>query len=107
MLLIKDMKGLKMHTQSSELAGKIVKIKKDVTHPQVPGFGGSEYRVEDWWDKLTGKSWMDSDGNPACLIYAMRTGMSNNHIPTDDEVLYGKVGPFGHLVHISEIEVGE
>jgi hypothetical protein len=46
---------------------------------------------------------MDCDGNPACLIYALRSGLMG--LPTDDEVLYGKVGIFGHLVHISEIEI--
>lgn len=27
-----------------------------------------------------------------------------SQLPLDNEVLYGKVGQFGHLVHISEIE---
>jgi len=92
------------HKESSPLAGKTVKIKSDVVHPQVPNFGGSEYRVEDWWDRVAGKSWMDCNGNPACMVFAIRTGFSKNSPPTDDEVLYGKIGAFGHLVHISEIE---
>jgi hypothetical protein len=100
------MKGDQMiHTQSSELAGKTVKIKENVTHPQYPTFGGSEFRVEDWWDRVSGKSWMYSNGNPACLFYAMRSAMQNPILPNDDEVLYGKVGLFGSLVHISEIEI--
>ena len=89
-----------MHTISSPLAGKTVRIKANATHPQIPDFGGSEYEVEDWWDKIAGTSWMDCNGNPACLVYAMRSV----GIPINDEVLYGKIGPFGHLVHISEIE---
>lgn len=93
-----------LHAKPSELAGKIVRIKPHVTHPQFPGFGGSEYRVEDWWDRVSGRSWMHADGNPACLAYAMRTGLCDHPVPIDDEVLYGKVGPFGHLIHISEIE---
>lgn len=92
-----------IHKSQSELAGKVVKIKEGVEHPQVPNFGGSEFRVEDWWDRVAGKSWMYCDGNPACLIYAMRTGLGNK-VPTNNEVLYGKVGSFGHLVHISEID---
>lgn len=92
-----------IHEKPSPLAGKTVKIKADVKHLQVENFGSSDYRVEDWWDRLTGKSWMTCEGNPACIIYALRTGFSENPI-TDDEVLYGKVGAFGHLVHISEIE---
>ena len=93
-----------MHDKQSNLAGKMVKIKQSSTHPQVTNFGGSDFKVEDWWDKLGQGSWMGCEGNPACLIYAMRTGFSKEPIPTDDEVLYGKIGAFGHLVHISEIE---
>jgi hypothetical protein len=94
-----------IHKESSPLAGKTVKIKQTVKHPQQSDFGGSDFRVEDWWDKVAGKSWMFCDGNPACMVYAIRAGLSETPLPTDDEVLYGKVGPFGHLVHISEIEV--
>ena len=83
------------------MAGKTVKIKPNVKHFQVPDFGGSDFVVEDWWDRLTGVSWMFSDGNPACLVYAIRSV----GLPIDNEVLYGKVGHFGHLVHISEIDL--
>lgn len=91
-----------MHQEPSPLAGKTVKIKTGVKHPQYPNFGGAEFRVEDWWDRVSGKSWMFCDGNPACLIFAVRTASAD--VPTDDEVLYGKVGAFGSLVHVSEIE---
>ena len=47
---------------------------------------------------------MVCDGNPACLVYAMRSATQDQDIPLDDEVLYGKIGSLGHLVHISEIE---
>jgi hypothetical protein len=66
-----------------------------------------EATVEDWWDRLTGGSWMFADGNPACLIYAMRTGMDpDSRIPVDDDVVYvhDVATHFGHLVHSSEIE---
>jgi len=91
-----------MHQELSPLAGKTVKIREGAMHPQVEDFAGSEYRVEDWWDRLSGKSWMICLGNPACMIYGMRGGFTQ--LPIDDEVLYGKIGAFGHLVHISEIE---
>jgi hypothetical protein len=45
-----------IHNQPSNLANKTVKIKKEVMHPQVPNFGGSDYVVEDWWDRVAGKS---------------------------------------------------
>lgn len=94
-----------MHKQSSELAGKTVKISAGVIHPQFEKFGGEDYRIEDYWDKVSGKSWVlgAEEGNMACVIYAMRVGISK--LPWDDNVFYGKVGPFGHLVHQSEIEL--
>ena len=92
------------HTNPHPMAGKTVKIKTGVIHPQFENFGGSEFRIEDYWDRVAGKSWMFCDVNPACLIYAMRTGLSNIRIPNDDEVLYGKINGLGHLVHINEIE---
>jgi len=94
-----------IHETQSKLAGRAVTLKKDVKHFQQPHFGGSEYNVEDYWDRVSDKSWMFSDGNIAAMVYGIRTGMSN--LPIDDEVLYGKVGSFGHLVHISEIEETE
>lgn len=90
------------HSEPHRLAGKSVRIKPQVKHFQFPNFGGSEFKVEDYWDRVFGKSWMHSDGNPAALVYAFRAGVSG--LPIDNEVLYGKVGSFGHLVHISEIE---
>lgn len=94
-----------MHQQKHTHAGKIVRIKKNVTHPQVKNFGGSEFLLEDWWDRIAGKSWGVCDGNPACLMYAMRTSLGDNPIPIDDEVVYGKVGWAGHLLHVSELEI--
>lgn len=93
---------MKIHETKSELSGKTVKIKKDSKHFQQPEFGGSDFRVEDWWDRLVNKSWMFCDGNPAAMVYGIRSGL--NGLPTDNEVLYGKVGALGHLVHVSEIE---
>jgi hypothetical protein len=63
---------------------------------------GAEFVIEDWWDHLTGKSWMVSEGNPAAMHYGIRTGTAM-HVPIDNEVVYGKIGAFGHLVHVSEL----
>lgn len=86
------------HSEASPLAGKTVAIKASVARA-----GGLEFRVEDWWDRVSGKSWKVSlaEGNPACCAYAARP---TPDVPHDDEVLYGKIGPFGHLIHVSEIE---
>jgi hypothetical protein len=91
-----------MHEQPSKYAGKMVRIKPEVKHFQVPSFGRSEFRVEDWWDRVSGRSWREANWNPAAAVYGFRAGMAA--LPKDDEVLYGKVGSYGHLVHISEIE---
>jgi hypothetical protein len=74
-----------------------VKIRDDVAQ-----IGGQQYCVEDWWINVFGRSWMGADGNPAAMHYGMRSGFAG--LPTDDEVLYGKVGGLGRLVHVSEIE---
>ncbi|MFI6819764.1 hypothetical protein ACIBJE_02280 [Micromonospora sp. NPDC050187] len=79
------------------MAGQTVRIRADVAE-----LGGLEYRVEDWWINVAGISWMVAEGNPAALTYAIRSACAG--LPTDDEVLYGKVGHLGHLVHVSEIE---
>lgn len=91
------------HNDSHPLAHSQVQVQFKGGHPQVPGSdtGPVNFDLEDWWDTLTGKSWMYSDGNPAAIVYAMRSGMAG--LPTDDEVVYGKVGGFGHLVHTSEL----
>ena len=93
------------HNNPSELKGQTVKIKSTVKHFQFKNFGGQDFVVEDWWDRLTGTSWMFAQGNPACLVYATRTAFSTIPIPDDDEVLYGHTKDgLGHLVHITEIE---
>lgn len=66
---------------------------------------GRECEVEGYWADVAGRSWMDCKGNPACLKYAMRSGF--NGLPTDNRVLYVKVGRIGHLVHESELRPHE
>jgi hypothetical protein len=92
------------HDNAHPLAGKDVTL--TATDP-VRGMvvEGARFVVEDWWDRLTGGSWMNAEGNPAALQYAMRSGF--NGLPADDEVVYGKIGAFGHLVHVSELGASE
>ena len=80
----------------------VKRIKMSATHPQVSNFGGSEIWIEDLWKNVNGQSCQYSEGNPAVLIYALR--VSQNNLPIDDNVYYGKIGSFGHLVHESELE---
>ena len=88
------------HTESHPLAGKTIDIKPvyDVqTHPRK----GDLFVVEDWWDKLTGESWMFASGNFAAMNYGERAGIAA--LPLDNEVVYGKIDGLGYLLHISEL----
>ena len=82
--------------ETSEFAGKTVTL-----NSPDPAFDGQEYHVEDWWINVTGGSWMFANGNPAAINYAIHGGTYN--LPIDDNVLYGKIGGLGYLVHISEV----
>jgi hypothetical protein len=94
-----------IHDIPSELTGTTVKIKSHVTHFQFPNFGGEDFIVEDWADRVFGRSWMDMDGNPACLVYAIRGSRQDPAIPIDNNVLYGKVNGIGCLLHVNELEI--
>lgn len=94
-----------IHQNAHPLAGKTVTI---AGHPDDIHSGPVEYTIEDYWDRVSGISWMDANGNPACLKYAIRTGTGQTiggaNVPLlTDEVVYGKVGPFGHLLHVNEL----
>jgi hypothetical protein len=90
------------HTESHELAGKTVVLNDTASDPvQKQVEPGNLFQVEDWWDVLTGKSWTVSNGNWAAMHYGMRIATSG--LPLNDEVVYGKIGAFGHLVHVSEL----
>lgn len=90
-----------LHSEAHEFAGKKVVVKDNVplNAEFPPGVVGN---VEDYWDRVYGKSWMDSDGNFAALNYAIRSGISG--LPLDNDVLYVKIHGLGHLVHVSEVE---
>jgi hypothetical protein len=85
---------------SHPLAGRTVKVALK-TAPHQLLVDGCEFVIEDWWENVGGGSWMWAQGNPACLGYAIRAGLGG--LPTDDDVVYGKVGPLGYLVHRSEL----
>ncbi len=88
-----------IHEKRHEQAGETVRVTIDS-----PDHGEKthDFVIEDWWDRLGGGSWMFANGNPACLHYAMRSAVKG--LPTDDDVVYGKIGAFGTLIHSSEIE---
>ncbi|MDJ0403997.1 hypothetical protein QNA23_10935 [Rhodococcus erythropolis] len=82
------------HLRPHPLAGQTVQI-------DIDGIGTGDFRVENWWDTIAGGSWMTADGNYAAMNYGMRAGFAG--LPIDNEVVYGKFGTFGHLVHVSEL----
>lgn len=88
-----------LHEQAHPLAGQTVNVQID--DPVVPA-GEQDYEIEDWWDRMYGKSWMFSNGNPSAMKYAVRSGFVG--IPLDDEVVYGKINGLGHVVHVSELK---
>ena len=93
----------------SPYAGAVVKTKPNVGKDPLSkiDLGNQEFVVEDWWENVTGKSWMFSDGNIAALAYAVRTGLRHGEVPLDNEVLYGKIGNLGFLFHVSELYLEE
>lgn len=88
-----------VHTQPHPLAGKVV----HATIRRIDGDSATQLRVEDWWDRVSGGSWLTANGNPAAMQYAFRAGFAG--IAPDDEVVYCHdlgIGR-GHLLHDSEI----
>lgn len=100
-----------IHSDPHPLAGQTVTLRcrthgNGAADNLTPRIDGQEYQVEDWWDRVTGGSWMTADGNPAALQYAIRSGL-NGILPTDNDVVYGKVGGLGFIVHASELVAPE
>lgn len=95
-----------MHADQHPLAHQTVRLRDDIRieHNLFGDVAGRDFDVEEWWDRVHGKSWQFSDGNPAALIYAMRTGLAEHVVPLDDEVVYGKINGLGMLIHVSELE---
>jgi len=93
------------HTTTHPLAGQTVTVtpaSEVFGHPDTTPF---QYTVEDWNDLAFGQSWMDMEGHPASLGYALRAALG--HLPLDNEVVYGKdTRGTGHFVHTSEINGG-
>lgn len=86
---------MSIHSQPAPQAGTTVAA--DI------GRGAEQIRIEDWWDRVAGGSWMTAAGNPAARKYAMRSGFAG--LPTDDQVLYGKDSyGLGHLLHVNEVQ---
>ena len=90
----------------SQYSGKTVKVKNGVTI-KGESIGGDDFRVEDWAENVLGCPWFMANGNPAAIIYAVRVNERTAFgIPmVDNEVLYGKLGGMGFLLHINELDL--
>jgi hypothetical protein len=92
-----------IHGEPHPLAGKKVQLRAGVSDPERGMVtAGAEFEVQDWWDRVSGKSWTKCPGDTAVFQYGMRI-FSLGTIALDDEVVYGKIGPYGHLVHNTEL----
>lgn len=91
--------------ERSPYAGCEMMTRPDVGKDPFSGRDLSNQRfiVEDWWENVYGRSWMVSDGNPAAMIYGIRTGMKRGTVPSDNNVVYGKIDGMGYLLHVSEL----
>ena len=86
-----------IHDKKSPYAGRCVEIRSG-------RLAGQYVLVEDWWDRVSGKSWKGMVGHAGVLDYAIRAG--HDRVPPDDEVLYGKVGVTGKILHVSQLRGG-
>lgn len=86
-----------VHNESHPNAGESVSVRVKSMEGDIEATAV----IEDWWDRVSGESWMTSDGNPAAVIYALRSGIKE--LPIDNEVVYVKIQSLGHLIHVSEI----
>ena len=67
------------------------------------GTPNPEFRLEADSREVYGPGgWENAQGNPAALLYAMRSAFEG--IGLRGTVYYGKVGAMGELVHESELE---
>lgn len=93
---------MSIHSNPHPLTGQAVTVDADL---HADGPGPHQVLVEDWWDRVFVRSWMVADGNPAALIYALRSSQAG--LPTDNNVIYGKTpSGRGHLLHVSELQSG-
>lgn len=83
--------------EKHDLANKKVRLKsnnKDLNN-QI-------FIIEDWCCNLSGALCKTCNaGNYACLNFAQRE--SQDKLPYDDKVIYGKIDGLGYIVHESEI----
>lgn len=80
------------HTEPHPLRGNTVEITGGLLQ-------GQAMYVVDWWDRITGESWMGCVGSPECFDFALRSAVER--APIDNEAVYGLIGPASKIIHAS------
>jgi hypothetical protein len=84
-----------MHSKPHPRAGKTVAV----------SFRGStrsvSFRLEDWHDRVFGKSWQDAPVDVVERDYSFR--VSADYLPRDNEVVYGMLSGSRYIVHATEL----
>ena len=86
------------HHEPSLLAGKTVKVR----HGRL---AGRDFYVEDWIDRAPGINveWANSDVLSSNAIFMLFLRKEIEHLPSDNNVLYGRIGSWPYAVHLSEL----
>lgn len=83
-----------LHRKPHPLAGQTVVIASGT-------YAGHHFTIEDWWDRVSGESWIDCEETPLCAEYAMRAGADFD--PFDDDVVYGHFGILEKIMHVRHL----
>ncbi|AXH67359.1 hypothetical protein SEA_WOFFORD_220 [Streptomyces phage Wofford] len=78
-----------MHSSRHPLAGQTVTVKSGP-------YAGQSYKIEDWFDRVVGKSWKDL----AFRNHGAATKYAQSGQPNNDEVVYGKIGWSGEAINV-------
>lgn len=94
-----------VHQDSHPLAGQTVKVHPRLDHNLL--VDGADFTVTDWVDRMDPEtSWslpeLAQRGNYAAKQYLARVDVCE--LPQDSEIVYGKIGGLGYIVHVSELE---
>lgn len=89
-----------IHDTIHPMSGARVRIKMKTPDRTLDGLE-HDFRIEDWADRVMGRSIWDSAGNFAIMNYAMRR--PDAMASFSDECVYGKVDGLGYIIHTDEI----
>jgi hypothetical protein len=85
---------IEQHPQKHPLAGRTVRVSI---------FDQDEdFYVYDWFDRVFQAFWLSKAGGRSAQNYAKHAGFKG--LPLDNEVVYGRVGKWGTIVHATELE---